>query len=747
MTNIKDNFKSFLLNAVSPNFPSYSNYFRTESIDKRLIDLELEYKNSFQSDLFEIDTERRHESIEKIKETLKSKKGSSFEEYNERLGSGIANAIVNTHLTKFIQYFDTNIEFTDLQNLIDTIHKELGSEFIRHFQEKRVIYNGKTRIGSSLLLFGEVRDNYWTINIGSEKEIQYHIFYDKKNIGYGLAFNAQGSRNNTSPIDSVKPFVDSYLNNPKIKECISDYRYIVNEESKLKNISAGDFICIGKTIPVIPNEKQVIQIKGESFLNLIYDLKGKQNTAYQLIFEGRNELLKHKTNTTIECELLNFKKQIILQGPPGTGKTYTAKDLAYNMVFNKTIDTTINRKEQLRTLEQSEQYEIVQFHPAYSYEDFVRGISAQTIDGHVVYKTVNKTLGDFAERALKNHTDSKKQPEELSLDNWLDSKLEEFKDVVQDIIDENAKYPLSESAYIYSVEDTGFRYKGDNWAYNFIIPHTVLKDLYSKNINERKEIKALTNTTGSAKQHATYYFSILEKFKAFIGNNKPETSTVIKVEPKNYVLIIDEINRANLPAVLGELIYALEYRGESISSMYDIDGDREIILPPNLFIIGTMNTADRSVEALDTALRRRFVFEEMMPDIEELEKKPEIAGINLAELLKTINQRIEILLDRDHQIGHAYFIHCKTIEDLHATIYNKVIPLLQEYFFGDYGKIGLVLGSGFVGETKVDEANLFANFRYEGNGFKEKTYSINSLEKDKFVSAVAAIMISKSGRN
>lgn len=144
-------------------------------------------------------------------------------------------------------------------------------------------------------------------------------------------------------------------------------------------------------------------------------------------------------------------------------------------------------------------------------------------------------------------------------------------------------------------------------------------------------------------------------------------------------------------------------------------------MPKNLYIIGTMNTADRSVEALDTALRRRFEFEEMPPRADKLRENPEdpqsnwliVNNIALRDLLIKLNTRIEKLLDRDHCIGHAYFIGVKTPEELKGVFQHKIIPLLQEYFYGDYGKIGLVLGKGFVhlansGKENADE--LFADF-------------------------------------
>ncbi|MCY4314148.1 MAG: hypothetical protein OXD44_10770, partial [Gammaproteobacteria bacterium] len=130
----------------------------------------------------------------------------------------------------------------------------------------------------------------------------------------------------------------------------------------------------------------------------------------------------------------------------------------------------------------------------------------------------------------------------------------------------------------------------------------------------------------------------------------------------------------------------------------------EFGVPRNLYLLGTMNTADRSILLLDTALRRRFTFAEMMPVYKNL---PEIEGINLSELLKTINERITVLLDREHQIGHTYLMNIKTIDNLAETFQNKIFPLLQEYFFNDWNKIHSVLGkNSFVVKKEVNYPNL-----------------------------------------
>ena len=230
------------------------------------------------------------------------------------------------------------------------------------------------------------------------------------------------------------------------------------------------------------------------------------------------------------------------------------------------------------------------------------------------------------------------------------------------------------------------------------------KDIYHKNLQQQTIYKLVKN----------------EIKKDFFVKEKKVDLLKLPKNPKNFVIVVDEINRGNVSSIFGELITLIEKDkragGTEELSVILPYSKKEFKVPQNVFIIGTMNTADRSIEALDTALRRRFSFREMPPKSGLISNEGKlkssngkIGNVDVVKILDTINNRIEKLIDKDHKIGHSYFLDIENENDLKSAFNDKVIPLLEEYFFGDFGKIGLILGDSFITKSAKDDVT-FADF-------------------------------------
>jgi len=395
----------------------------------------------------------------------------------------------------------------------------------------------------------------------------------------------------------------------------------------------------------------------------------------------------------------------ILFGAPGTGKTYHTKKMAVEIINGKKEGGKKREREEINKeyeeLIEAGQIVFTTFHQSLSYEDFIEGIKPETIDGNVTYEVKDGIFKSICKNAFSK---------EITSDNF-----EAVYQKLLDEIDNSVDNKLVLETLVHAKEFTIYKNSKNNIRF-----HSNTEKAYEAVI--KKEVLEHYLKTGEALDWAPYTKSvanyIIEKYN-YIQNEA--------IEPKKHVLIIDEINRGNVSAIFGELITLLEEdkrkgNKEHTEAVLPYSGNK-FSVPNNVYIIGTMNTADRSVEALDTALRRRFSFVEMQPKPDILSK---VGEVDLRKLLKTINQRIELLIDKDHQIGHSYFIGIQNIVDLQRTFKDKIIPLLEEYFYGDFGKIGLVLGGEFI-KLADNQVAFPKNFTYE-NDFSEdkKIYHITS---------------------
>jgi len=375
----------------------------------------------------------------------------------------------------------------------------------------------------------------------------------------------------------------------------------------------------------------------------------------------------------------------------------------YNAALAKYIYDSIENIELKKDFIKSDQFKLIQFHPSYTYEDFVRGIvSVPNEDSEgVLLKTENKVLAEFAEKALNNKLDSQKGATELSKEKWINEHFEKFIDFISDEIEKNRKVDLTDSVSIIGLDNDAFRYKGiRGWTEKGT--RMLFKDIKQAFLNNntiRQDLKNNINVSRSAYWDATYFIKTVDLFRKFlidenltfvVNNNESEVL-------KNYVLIIDEINRANLSSVLGELIYALEYRNEPVESMYEYNEKREIILPSNLYIIGTMNTADRSVGHIDYAIKRRFAFVNIEPKDLGDEEGIAFDSTLFNQVAKLFDTNLSPEFKKEEvQLGHSYFIDkSKEGGSMSVRFQYEIKPMLDEYI-----KDGVLIGNDIA--QKID---------------------------------------------
>lgn len=337
----------------------------------------------------------------------------------------------------------------------------------------------------------------------------------------------------------------------------------------------------------------------------------------------------------------------------------------------------------------NEQFKLIQFHPSYTYEDFVRGIVAKPDEEEngLIYDAENKLLAKFAKEALINFYRSSDKTNNGSIDIWIDKSFEDFKNDLDGNLNDEG-YVLSEKVNIFKVRNKDFLY-GKDWKTPGHLKFEEFKNLIKAVINQEIDLaspKLDKDRFVHSHYRFTYYGSLLKKFFEKYSYKEEREN----VDLKNYVLVIDEINRANLSSVLGELIYALEYRGEEVESMYEVDGSQKLILPPNLYIIGTMNTADRSVGHIDYAIRRRFAFVEVLPkdlssEMGDGEFYTDLFSAVKALFTKDDYQTKSDFLSQEFEpkdvtLGHSYFIDkTKDGGDIKTRWNYEIKPILLEY--------------------------------------------------------------------
>ncbi len=446
------------------------------------------------------------------------------------------------------------------------------------------------------------------------------------------------------------------------------------------------------------DEKETVQVEKEAILaeELVQQFAGYRNPYSTMLVESKN---------------------IIFRGAPGTGKSYLAKEIATDIISNGYFDNY-----SLLSQEQKKQVEFVQFHPSYDYTDFIEGLRPRVNDdGSMGFELQDGVFKKFVERARKNYEDSQKTKEAIEIEGSIMEAIENFFSDIELGTDE-LKTINGNTFYITSVDEkyVGISIPGNTTFDRLSLSIDTIKKMMESDVKFEK-IRNVTNFFGKkfSTQSHSYYFAIYNAIKA----KKMTTSKDLTKQEnlKKYIFIIDEINRGEISKIFGELFFAIDpgYRGRAgeVSTQYanlHSDPNEKFYLPENIYIIGTMNDIDRSVDSFDFAMRRRFRFVELKAD-ERLEM---LDTLDDEELETEAIRRMSLLnkeiastegLNENYQIGASYFLKLKTLSfDQLWTDYLR--PLLKEYIQGIYNediimnKFAKAYGYKKLNEGSFDEA-------------------------------------------
>ncbi len=458
---------------------------------------------------------------------------------------------------------------------------------------------------------------------------------------------------------------------------------------------------------------------GDQFILVYRDKSDAENQKDKDTEEIIKEEEKTKGYRNEYSNVLLQSKNIIFRGAPGTGKTYLAREIAADIVSDGLYDNYESLNE-----EQKSQIEFVQFHPSYDYSDFVEGLRpVMNEDGSMGFELKDGIFTSFVKRAIKNYEDATKNQDELVKEASAQEVISEFLKTIE-FEKEEFKTVSGNSFYITDVSDKTIK---------LYIPNNVSIKELNISINELKKIIAagrdfekisdITNFFGKqfATQGYSYEFALFKEMQK--RNLKAQVKDVNQEELKKYIFIIDEINRGEISKILGELFFSIDpgYRGKdgSVSTQYSNmheDKNEKFYIPENVYIIGTMNDIDRSVDSFDFAMRRRFRFIEVKAEDSQgmLESLGDELKEDAVKRMNALNNAIIKVedLNENYQIGAAYFKKLKymTPEELWS---DSLEPLLKDYVRGMYDEDKIMndfaKAYGIIKPTDNGEEELIEN--------------------------------------